>query len=161
MLTMPEVNRSKKLREKKGDEKMKVLEYRFATAPLFHFIASKSMEAGLHVCDGRGKQTVQLFMNDAASEKGKKRIGAIQYEGSNDYAMKEPYIVSWRFERALLPDGLKRDLEAITAFRRDRNVGPSINPNAQSIAFKFEALTDGAKETIEAITAVLKKHARS
>ena len=61
---------------------MKMFEYRFAITPLFHFIASKSMEAGLHVCDGRGKQTVQLFMNDAASEKGKKRIGAIQYEGS-------------------------------------------------------------------------------
>ncbi|WJQ06887.1 hypothetical protein QT235_17170 [Geobacillus stearothermophilus] len=161
MLTMPEVNRSEKLREKKGDEKMKVLEYRFAIAPIFHFIANKSMEAGLHLCDGHAKQTVQLFMNDAASEKGKKRIGAIQYEGSNDYTAKEPCIVSWRFERALLPDGLKQDLEAITAFRRDQNEGTAINPNAQSIAFKFEALTDAAKETIEAITAVLKKHARS
>ncbi|MGZ0087169.1 hypothetical protein ACWNXI_16805 [Caldibacillus thermoamylovorans] len=139
---------------------MKALEHRFAVSPIFHLLASKSMEAGLHVCDGHAKQTVQLFMNDAASEKGKKRIGAIQYEGSNDYAMKKPYIVSWRFERALLPDGLKQDLEAITAFRRDRNAGPSINPNAQSIAFKFEALTDAAKETIEAITAVLQKHAR-
>ncbi|KJE27252.1 hypothetical protein LG52_3281 [Geobacillus kaustophilus] len=57
---------------------MKVLEYPFAVAPIFHLIANKSMEAGLHLCDGNAKQTVQLFMNDTASEKGKKRIGAIQ-----------------------------------------------------------------------------------
>ncbi|RLQ04903.1 hypothetical protein [Geobacillus stearothermophilus] len=41
---------------------MKVLEYRFAVAPIFHFIANKSMEAGLHLCDGHAKQTVQLFI---------------------------------------------------------------------------------------------------
>jgi len=140
---------------------MKVLEYRFAITPIFHFIAIKSMEAGLYLCDGHAKQTVQLLMRDSAFENGKKRIGAIQYEGSNDYTEKEPCMVSWRFERALLPDGLKQELEAITAFRRDHNKGPAINPSAQSIAFKFDELTDAAKETIEAITAVLKKYARS
>ncbi|MGZ0087182.1 hypothetical protein ACWNXI_16880 [Caldibacillus thermoamylovorans] len=117
---------------------MNVLEYRFALTPVFHFIAAKSTEAGLYLCDGYAKQIVQLWMKDPTVENGKRRIGAIQYEGSNDYTAKEPSMVSWRFERALLPDGLKQELGAMTAFRRDQNEGPSINPRAQSIAFKLK-----------------------
>ncbi|AMX85162.1 hypothetical protein GS3922_00400 [Geobacillus subterraneus] len=138
---------------------MNVLEYRFAITPVFHFIAAKSMEAGLYLCGGYAKQTVQLWLKDPTVENGKRRIGAIQYEGSNDYTVKEPSMVSWRFERALLPDGLKQELEATSAFRRDRNDGPPVNPSAQSIAFKFETLTDAAKETIERIAAVLQRYA--
>ncbi|MGG1655929.1 hypothetical protein [Geobacillus thermopakistaniensis] len=47
-------------------------------SPIFHFIAAKSTEAGLHLCDGYAKQTVQLWMKDPAVETGKRRIGAIQ-----------------------------------------------------------------------------------
>lgn len=136
---------------------MKLLPYSFEITPLFNFIANKSMEAGLLVYRDNTEQTVQLFMKDKITGE-KKRIGAIQYEGSKDYTKKEPYIINWRFERGLLTNELRQDLEAITSFRRDKNEGPPINPNAQSIAFKFRQLTDAEKETIEEIVAVLKKH---
>ncbi|MCX8046569.1 MAG: hypothetical protein N3A70_06795 [Anoxybacillus gonensis] len=140
---------------------MQLLPYSFAITPLFNFIVKKSTEAGLHVHCENTKQTLQLFMSDAFVKGGRKRVGAVQYEGCNNYAIKEPHIVSWRFYRALLPSELKEDLEKITSFRRDKNTGPRVNPQAQSIVFKFEALTDDAKEAIEQIASVLKKHVGS
>ena len=139
-----------------GIESMAVREYSFSITPLFQFIAERSEEAGLEVMDGGYEQTVQLFIKNPVTDV--KRIGAIQYEGSNDFGKKEPDIVSWRFERNLIPVALKNDLEMITTFRKDKNNGPSVNPEAQSIVFKFQELTEETRSAVDTIVSVLKKH---
>jgi len=46
----------------------------------------------------------------------------------------------------------------ITTFRKDKNNGPSVNPEAQSIVFKFQELTEETRSAVDTIVSVLKKH---
>lgn len=82
-------------------------------------------------------------------------LGALQYEGSNNFELKEPYIVNLRFKRAHLLQELKEALENITTFRKDKNDGPEINLSAESIAFKFKTLNPEVEETIDEIVDAL------
>ncbi len=111
---------------------------------------------GCYIQHDQAKETLQLFLNNESFTNGERYIGAIQYEGSNHYEKREPHMVSWRFKRENLPSELKQRLEAIGTFRRDKNTGPAINPDAESIAFKFEELNELAKETILKIGEVLR-----
>jgi uncharacterized coiled-coil DUF342 family protein len=127
----------------------------FNVTHIFRYLQDRSLEAGLFLHYDDAKETIQLFLKE---DNDVKRIGAIQYEGSNDYEVKEPHIVSWRFERETLINELKEDLEQITSYRRDKNTGPAVNPEAQSIAFKLEELNDEAKITIDHIVKVFRKY---
>ncbi len=129
----------------------------FQITPLFHYIWEKSKEAGLYPDFASGKETIQLFIDHDILEDRAIRVGAIQYEGSNS-SEREPHLVNWRFERRVLPEELRKDLESITLFRRDKNTGPNINTSAQSIAFKFEELNEATKEAVENIVNVLMRH---
>ena len=114
-------------------------------------------EAVVFLHCGTEKETLKFFMSKESYKKGDNYIGAIQYEGSNDYLNREPLIVSIQFKRANLPTELKHQLEKITDFRHDKNIGPAINPKAESIAFKFEHLNDEERQTITNIVGVLKQ----
>ena len=74
----------------------------------------------------------------------------------SDYLKREPHIVNFRFKRANLPSEIKLQLEEIKEFRRDKNTGPAINPEVESIAFKFERLSAEERKTINKIISVLK-----
>ena len=126
--------------------------------PIFNYIQEQAELAGLYIHYEKAKETVQLFLNRQTFEKGEKYIGAIQYEGSNDYANKEPHLVSWRFKRSNLLPELKTDLEEITNFRKDKNIGPVINPEAESIAFKFEHLDKEVEKIVNRIVKILQKY---
>lgn len=130
----------------------------FKITPVFHYIQGKAEQAGLHVHYEKAKETLQLFMNKESYVNGEKYIGAIQYEGSNNYGKREPHLVSWRFKRSNISVQLKQELELLTAFRKDKNTGPEINHEAESIAFKFEYLNEDAKKAIEEIVNVLQKY---
>ncbi|WP_456276553.1 hypothetical protein [Bacillus sp. AK128] len=132
-----------------------MIKHVFNITPIFRYIQDRSLEAGLFLRYDEAKETIQLFLKE---ENEVKRIGAIQYEGSNDYENREPHIVGWRFERDLLLHELKQDLERITSYRRDKNTGPAVNPEAQSIAFKFEELDESMKEAVDRIVKVIKNY---
>ncbi|MDF0728925.1 hypothetical protein PY093_20135 [Cytobacillus sp. S13-E01] len=129
--------------------------YNFAVSPIFNFIKDQAEEAVFLHYD-IAKETLQLFRSEESYKNGDRYIRAIQYEGSNDYVKREPHVVSIRFKRANLPSELKQKLEDIKEFRRDKNTGPAINPQSESIAFKFERLSTEARETINNIIRVLK-----
>lgn len=131
-------------------------EYSFNVTPIFNYIKEQAEQGGLHLHSDNSKQTVQLFLNKESFQNNEKYIGAIQYEGSNDFVKKEPHLVSWRFKRSNISNELRRDLEKITSLRRDKNMGPGVNPSAESISFKFESLNETTKETIANIMKVLK-----
>lgn len=126
-------------------------EYSFKVTPIFDYIKVQTEQAGLYIHYGKSKETLQFFLSKESFIKNEKYIGAIQYEGSNDYAKKEPHLVSWRFKRANISNELKQDLESILSFRRDKNIGPKVNSSTESISFKFEYWTESIKETIEEI----------
>lgn len=132
----------------------------FKITPLFNYIWEKAKEAGLYPLYAKSKETMQLFLDHELLEDRAIRIGAIQYEGIST-TQKEPHLVNWRFERRLLPEDLKNELEILTSFRRDTNSGPDINPHAQSISFKFEELNQPTKEAIENIVKVISKYIKS
>ncbi|SOC43239.1 hypothetical protein [Ureibacillus acetophenoni] len=131
----------------------------FQITPLFNYIREKAREAGLYPENAKNKESIQLFLDHELLEDRAIRVGAIQYEGINSTQL-EPNLVNWRFDRRLLPDDLRTELEAILAFRRDTNAGLNINLNAQSIAFKFEELTEQSKEAIEQIVGVISKYVK-
>ncbi|RNB92523.1 hypothetical protein EDM56_02175 [Brevibacillus fluminis] len=108
-------------------------------------------------------QTVQVYMKEEDhfriyGQLNHKRlaIGAVQYEGSNDYSVKPPHTVNWRFYRDNLPDKWKERLEQIdNDFRKDKNSGPPINPKATSIAFKFIENDERSKQFILQLSNIL------
>jgi hypothetical protein len=132
--------------------------YAFQITPLFEYIQSQAKAAGLWIHWEKAKEALQLFENEESFRQKKRYFGAMQYEGSKDFAQKEPHTVSFRFKRSNLPAALRTDLEKITTFRRDKNQGPPLNPLSESIAFKFQQLGEQEKATIEEITCVLKKY---
>lgn len=138
--------------------KESLVEYTFKVTPIFDYIKEQAEQAGLHIHYDNGKETLQLFLNKESYKNKERYIGAIQYEGSNDYNNREPHLVSWRFKRSNISNELKQELESITSFRRDKNIGPGVNPSTESISFKFEFLNEAAKETIEKIVKVLRKY---
>lgn len=136
-----------------------LLKYSFKITPVFDYIQEQADQAGLYIIHNNdAKRSLQLFMNKESFETGEYYIGAIQYEGSKDYKKKEPNLVSWRFKRSNIPNGLKQKLELITSFRRDKNDGPAINPESESIAFKFSCLNEETKETMSEIANILKNY---
>lgn len=138
--------------------KKSFLENSFKVTPIFDYIKEQAEQAGLHIHYDNGKETYQLFLNKESYKNKEKYIGAIQYEGSNNYKNREPHLVNWRFKRSNISNELKQELESITSYRRDKNIGPEINPYAESISFKFEFLNEASKETIEEIIKVLRKY---
>lgn len=134
-------------------------QYSLKVTPLFDHIKKQAQQSGVYLYYNNSKETLQLFKSEESFNCGDKYIGAIQYEGSNDYAKREPHLVSFRFKRANLPHELKQALEGITSFRRDKNSGASVNLDAESIAFKFQSLAEeGVEKTIAEIVDVLRKH---
>lgn len=131
----------------------------FQITPLFNYIREKAREAGLYPENANNKESIQLFLDHELLEDRAIRVGAIQYEGINSTQV-EPNLVNWRFDRRLMPDDLRTELEAILPFRRDTNAGLDINLNAQSIAFKFEELNEQSKEAIETIVDVISKYVK-
>lgn len=129
--------------------------YHFEVSPIFHYIKEQAEGAVFFHYDN-AKETLQFYRNEGSYKNGERYIGAIQYEGSNNYIKREPHLVSFRFKRANLPNELKLQLEEIKEFRRDKNTGPAINLKAESIAFKFEELSEEARQTIKNIIWVLK-----
>ncbi len=123
---------------------------------VFRNICDRMKNIGLYVhcqtnADGSVKtwQTVQFYSGKSLSDKP---LGAVQYEGSNDYAKKRPHIVNWRFYRNNLPTEWKSKLEQIdNEYRMDTNDGPRMNPEAQSIAFKFTVADERSDRFIDAI----------
>lgn len=130
----------------------------FKVTPLFRYIQRQAEAAGLHVHWANAKETLQIFENEESLRLGKRYIGAIQYEGSNKHLKKEPDKVSLRFKRSNLTDYLRANLEKVTTFRRDKNIGPAINTSAESIAFKFHRLEEDEEETIKEIFSVVENH---
>jgi len=129
--------------------------YRFEVTPIFDYIKGQ-VEIVVYLHYNQAKETMQLFLSEESFNQGDRYIGAIQYEGSNNYEEREPHLVSLRFKRSNLPEVLKNRLEEITEYRRDKNTGPAINPEAESIAFKFEVLNNEVKDTIEKIINVFR-----
>lgn len=131
----------------------------FQITPLFNYIREKAREAGLYPENAKNKESIQLFLDHELLEDRAIRVGAIQYEGINSTQL-EPNLVNWRFDRRLMPDDLRTELDTIVPFRRDTNAGLDINLNAQSIAFKFEELNEQSKEAIETIVDVIRKYVK-
>ncbi|MFS0576614.1 hypothetical protein AB1K83_13330 [Sporosarcina sp. 179-K 3D1 HS] len=125
--------------------------YSFAITPIFRHIRLSTEVAGAYLHQRDAKETLQFYSSEKAFQEGQPYWGAIQYEGSNDYGEKEPSLVSWRFKRANLPEELRQELEAIEAFRQDTNSGASMDPQAESIAFKFGKFDLAAKATMKEI----------
>ena len=145
---------------KKGKLSMndELLKYSFKVTPVFDYIQEQAEQAGLFIIHNHdAKRSLQLFMNKKSFENRDYYIGAIQYEGSKDYEKKEPNLVSWRFKRSNIPNELRQKLELITSFRRDKNDGPAVNPESESIAFKFSGLNEEAKKTMSEIVNTLKQ----
>lgn len=134
------------------------LEHSFMVTPIFNFVKEQVERVGGYIHHDNGKETLQIYLSKKSFDEGDRYIGAIQYEGSNDYNKKEPHLVSWRFKRENLPCDLKQELEVITPFRKDKNTGTAINLQAESIAFKFEDLNENAKKAIQEIAEVLSKY---
>lgn len=132
--------------------------YNFAVTSVFSYIRKQCEEVGLYVHYEESKETLQLFLNQYSYSSGEKYIGAIQYEGSNDYQVREPHIVSFRFKRINLPIELRGNLESLSSFRRDKNSGSAMNPKDESIAFKFEELNEESKEAISLIISTINKY---
>ena len=126
---------------------------------MFDYIQGLVEKAGLYVIHNNNAQrSLQFYKSKESYNNDERYLGAIQYEGSADYEKKEPNLVSWRFKRENIPDEFRQSLESITAFRRDRNNGPAVNPKSESIAFKFDSLGDGALETMDDIVNTIKKY---
>ncbi|WP_102345907.1 hypothetical protein [Bacillus sp. Marseille-P3661] len=125
---------------------------------VFKYIHEQALSSGLYVHLTGNYQTLQLFRDQRAFDGGEKYIGAIQFEGSNNFDVKPPSIVSLRFKRSNLSKNLLEELESITDYRKDKNSGPNINTSAESIAFKFESLDYKAKETIGRIGGIVKQY---
>lgn len=132
----------------------------FQITPLFNYIREKAREAGLYPENANNRESIQLFLDHELLEDRAIRIGAIQYEGSNSTQI-EPNLVNWRFERRLLPDDLRTELEAILSFRGDTHAGLNINSNAQSIAFKFEELNEQTRDAIQTIVDVISRYIKN
>ena len=132
--------------------------YSFQITPIFRHIQLSVEVAGAYLHQGDTKETLQFYSSETAFRQGEPYFGAIQYEGSNDYDKKEPSLVSWRFKRANLPGELKQELEIIEAFRKDTNSGPPTDPEAESIAFKFDRFNLAAKATIKEIRNALENY---
>lgn len=66
---------------------------------IFKVIMGISTDLGFFLYSDEAKQTIQIYESKEAFEKKEKYLGAIQYEGSNDFEVKAPHIVSWRFKR--------------------------------------------------------------
>lgn len=124
---------------------------------VYALILKQSRESDLYVHWTGTWQTMQLYLNEESFNNKEKYIGAIQYEGSNNYKEKLPHIVSWRFKRVNLNAVLRDALEEITEFRMDKNKKPYINPSSESIAFKFTNFGSKEKLAIEKIGDVIKK----
>ncbi|PAK46836.1 hypothetical protein [Priestia megaterium] len=132
------------------------LHYHFGeVTELFHYIYEVCETAGIYIDWSGTAQTVQLYRSKESFLSGERYIGAIQYEGSNQFQKRWPSTVSLRFRRANLSFILKYCLEQIEDYRKDTNKEPFINPNAESIAFKFTSLTDETKQVISKIKEVL------
>jgi hypothetical protein len=115
---------------------------------VFKMIHNQAVTAGLYIHWNGTSQTLQLFHNEASYNNKEKYIGAIQYEGSNDFTKKAPTTVSWRFKRGNIQTYLREALEEITDYRQDKNIGPNVDPSAESISFKFSSFNDEVEETI-------------
>lgn len=73
---------------------------------IYRYICKKIHEAGLEmICEGT-YQTKQIFWKGNTNA-----IGALQYEGSNNFEKQLPSIVNLRFNRNNLPEQLKKLLE--------------------------------------------------
>lgn len=95
---------------------------------VYQYIAEKVIELGLQLrCEGT-YQTKQIYVEGVD-----KPMGAIQYEGSNNFEEKLPDTVSLRFNRLNIPERWKVYLEEGTA--------PYKKVLKTVITYKFTSLT--------------------
>ncbi|MBM7704407.1 hypothetical protein [Metabacillus iocasae] len=121
---------------------------------LFHAICNETQQAGMYIDWKNTKQTVQIFLHEDDARRNVNQIGAIQYEGSNDFGRKAPTTVSWRFNLAQLPSGLKRDLEAIGG---QSSLASYLEITTNYVTFKFKEETLETHEAIKKIGRMLRK----
>lgn len=118
---------------------------------LFKFIYEGTKRAGMYVGWKDTKQTVQLYFNEEDGEKSKNQIGAIKYEGSNDFTKRIPHSVSLRFITQNIPKKLIRDLYSILGEKDIINV-----EKEDAIIFKFNQDTPENRVKIKKILQVLR-----
>ncbi|TYR80559.1 hypothetical protein FZC66_09285 [Priestia megaterium] len=123
---------------------------------IFHYIYEVCERSGIYIDWSGTTQTVQLYKSKESYLCGEKYIGAIQYEGSNQFQKRIPSLVSLHFRRANLSYIFRYLLENIKEFRKDTNKEPFINPDAESISFKFTSLSEEAVNVINKIEDVFK-----
>lgn len=73
---------------------------------IFKYISRTLLKVGFEFTSEGTYQTKQIFLRGV-----EKPIGAIQYEGSNDFSKKLPTTVSLRFNRSNIPDEWNEQLE--------------------------------------------------
>ncbi|MCL7749210.1 hypothetical protein [Halalkalibacter alkaliphilus] len=129
------------------------LSYDFGeVSALFKFIYRETERAGFHIGWKNTKQTVQFYLRKEDGESYDNQIGAIQYEGSNDFSKKAPTTVSWRFIIKNMPDTLIRDLSSVLS---EEQAFLLVNKSKDVIAFRFQDLEARTKGSITEISEVL------
>ncbi|HWL23813.1 MAG TPA: hypothetical protein VNR38_08695 [Ureibacillus sp.] len=120
---------------------------------LFQFVCEETQRAGLYVGWRNTKQTVQIYLREEDGESYQNQVGAIQYEGSNDFAKKPPHTVSWRFIIHNMPKKLVRDLSTILS---SEQASMLFNEREDHIVFKFKQDTVEARMKIKKINQALR-----
>lgn len=118
---------------------------------LFKFIYDCTKRSGVYVGWKDTKQTIQLYFNEEDGKIGKNQIGAIKYEGSNDFSKSPPHSVSLRFITQNIPKKLIRDLYIILGEKAIINV-----EKEEAIIFKFNQDTPENRVKIKKILRVLR-----
>lgn len=143
------------LQKQNNGETIHPLAYNFGEiSNLFQFVCEETQRAGLYVGWRNTKQTVQIYLRKEDGEIYQNQVGAIQYEGSNDFAKKPPHTVSWRFIIHNMPKKLIRDLSTILS---DEKAYMLFNEQEDHIVFKFKQDTAEARMKIKKINQALRK----
>jgi len=133
-----------------GNELIHPLKYEFGEiSELFHFIFRETKNAGFWIGWRKTKQTLQIYFTDKDEESGRNQVGAIQYEGSNDFHKKAPDTISWRFNKKNLPKSLLSNIFMIHS--------KEIYENDDYIIYKYKSDTANARTEIKAISKALRK----
>lgn len=109
---------------------------------IYKYISNKLIGLGFELRSEGTYQAKQIFLNGIANP-----VGAIQYEGSNDFEKKLPFILSLRFNRANVPEQWKVQLEKDD--KRYRKILKTV------ITHKFKSFNEETKSYIDDLCSTL------
>ncbi|GAE27773.1 hypothetical protein JCM9140_3932 [Halalkalibacter wakoensis JCM 9140] len=116
---------------------------------LFKFICRSMERAGFHIGWRNTKQTVQIYLRKEDGEKFENQIGAIQYEGSNDFDKKAPSTITLRFIIKNMPDMLVQELSSLLP---KQQADLLLNRQKDIVSFRFYQLDAETKQKMNRIS---------